>query len=80
VGGDGSVSRLGVLGSAGVLLEAVGLAALSAVAGLHALGAPLGADVVGDGLGVHGDVGGDAIVADARIVEGVRVAFVLLGS
>lgn len=54
-GEDGRVRGVGVLGSAGVLLSAVGLAAVVAAV-VGALDAPFGADVVGDGLGVLGDV------------------------
>jgi len=59
-----------------VLLEAVGLAGLNTTAGIDTLGAPFGADVVGDGLRVHGEVGGDAVITDAGVSEGVWVAVV----
>ena len=49
-----------------MLLETVGLALLDTVAVLHALLTPLGADVVWDGLRVHGEIRGDTVVADAR--------------
>jgi hypothetical protein len=60
-----------VLGSAVVF--AVGVAA----AVCNALGAVLCADVVRDCLRVLGSVGGDVVLADARVVKGLGVAVVL---
>lgn len=50
-----------------------------AVAVGHALRAPFLADVVGQGLGVFGDVGGAAVGADAGVGEGGPVAVVGFG-
>lgn len=60
-----------MLGSAVVL--AVGVTAASR----DTLGAPFGADVVRDCLGVLGGVGGDVVCADAGVVEGLGIAVVL---
>lgn len=57
---------LGASARAGVVAVAVG----------DALSAPFLADVVGQGLGVFGDVGADAVVADAAVGEGVGGAVV----
>lgn len=44
---------------------------------LYALGAPFGANVEGEGLGVLCDVGGDAVVADAGIGKCFPIALIL---
>lgn len=69
--GAGLVGALGVLGSAGVVVAARRLAAGIAVAVVDALVVLLGADEVGDCLGVFRRVGGLAVVADAAVGEGV---------
>lgn len=60
-----------------MLCAAVVLAVCVAAALGNALGAPLCANVVGDGLGVFGSVGSDVIGTDAGEVEGFGVAVVL---
>lgn len=47
-----------------------------AVAVIHALVAPLGADVVWEGLGIFGDVGADVVGTDAVVGKSVGVAVV----
>lgn len=77
--GPGQGARVlprGVQRTAGVILRASRLAGGVAVAVGDALLAPLGADVVGEGLGVFGDVGANSVVADARVGEGGGVAVV----
>lgn len=59
-----------------MILGAGGLAGGVAVAVGDALLAPFGADVVGEGLGVFGDVGANSVVADAGVGEGGGVAVV----
>lgn len=59
-----------------ILAAGVGARVLPDAAGGDAVCAPLLADVVGEGLRVHGQVGGGVVVADAGCLEGVRVAFV----
>lgn len=51
-------------------MTAAAFATVLAIAVLHTLVAPFGADVVGEGLGELGDVGGDVVFADAGICEG----------
>jgi len=76
---DGGVALGRVLGTTGVVCTtAVGAGAIAAAV-LDALGAPFSADVIGDGLGVLGDVRSDTVVADAGVYEGLRVAFVAEG-
>jgi hypothetical protein len=70
-GGEGGVGRGGMLGSAGVVSAAGAGAEVVVAAVVHAVGAPLRADVVGERLRVHRDVGGDVVVADAGVGEGV---------
>lgn len=61
-------------------LRALGGACVAAEAAvLDALGAPGLADVEGQGLRVHGDVGRDAVIADAVVRQVIRVAVVGLG-
>lgn len=57
----------GILGAAGVVLGARCLASGIIAAVAHALDAPLRTDVVGEGLGVFGDVGAEAVGADAGV-------------
>ena len=52
------------------------LAGVVVVAVVDTLGAPLCADVVGQGLGELGDVGRDVVLADARVDQRVLWAFV----
>ena len=59
-----------------MILRAGTRAGRVAVAVGDALLAPLRADVVREGLGVLGDVGGDSVVADAGVGEGGGVAVV----
>ena len=66
-GADGGIALVGLLGTARVIVTAFGSAGAVAVAVLHALRAPLGADEVGEGLRVLSDVGGDAIIAHAAV-------------
>jgi hypothetical protein len=76
-GGGGSVDALGVEGTARVVLTAVAGARIVAAAGGDALVAPLLADEVGQGERVLGDVGLEAVAADAAVREGflrVRVS------
>lgn len=70
--GGGRVALVGSLRTARVVTAArVGALILADAAGGDAVCAPLLADVVGEGLGVCREVGRDAVVADARGVEGV---------
>jgi hypothetical protein len=68
-GGCGVASRR-VLGAAGVVLGAGGLAGVDAAAAGDALLAPFDADVEGDGEAVLGHVGGEAVAAGAVVCEG----------
>lgn len=56
-----------------VLAARVGAGVLTDAAVGDAVGAPLLADVVWEGLGVLGEVGGEVVVAHARGYEGVLV-------
>lgn len=69
--GAGLVGTLGVLSSAGMVVATRRLAFWVAVASIDALVVLLGADEVGDCLGVFRGVGGFAVVADAAVGEGV---------
>lgn len=60
-------------------LPAGALAGSIAATVVDAVVSPLLADEVGKGLGVLGDVGRDAVVADAVVGQIVRVAVVRLG-
>ena len=62
-----------------MVLRAVGLALVVTVAVRLALDAPFLADVVGEGLAVLGQVGGEAVGADAGVGEGGGFAVVLVG-
>lgn len=66
-GADGGVALVGLLGTARVVGTAGGSAGAVAFAVVHALRAPLGADEVGEGLRVLGDVGRDAVIAHAVV-------------
>jgi len=79
-GCNSAVALVGVLSTTRVLSTAVGLASLVTVAVLDALVAPFSALVVWDSLGPCSKIRGDAIVADARVDECIRVAIVILGS
>ena len=70
-GGAGGGRGDGVLGTAWVVDTACGLAGgVVGSARVDALVAELSALEVGDGLGVHGGVGGLAVAAGALVVEG----------
>lgn len=75
----GRVGFDGVLGAAGVLFAAVGGAGIVGAAGGHALVAPFLADEEGEGLGVLGDVGAQAVGAFAVVGQVVRVTVVGCG-
>lgn len=79
-GGHGSrqrsVAPVGFLSTARVVLTAGTLARSIAVAVIGAVGSPLLADEEGQGLGVLGDVGRDAVITDAFIGQVVRVAVI----
>lgn len=74
----GRVGLDGILGTARVVLSAGRRAGVVAVAGGHALVAPLLADEEGQCLGVLGDVGPEAVAALAGVVKGVGVASVVV--
>jgi hypothetical protein len=58
---------------------AVGASVVSVAVG-YTLGAPLLADVEGESLRVLGNVGRDAVFANAGVSQIVRIAFIVLGS
>lgn len=65
------VRRRGVERPAGVVAAAGGRARVVLPARRHALGAPLGADEVGERQGVLGDVGPGPVAAEAAVREAV---------
>lgn len=67
------------MGTAGVVCAAVVRAVVVGAAGGDALVAPFLADEEGESLGEFGEIGGDAVGADALVGEDVRVALVGLG-
>jgi hypothetical protein len=70
-GADCGVALVGRLSTAGVISTAGVGAGVVAVAAGDTLIAPLLTDVEGEGLRVFGDVGGDAVLANARVGQGV---------
>jgi hypothetical protein len=77
-GRERSVAAVRVLSTARVILTAGALAGSVVAAVVNTVVSPLLADEVGQGLGVFGDVGGDAVVADAVVGQVIRVAVVCL--
>jgi hypothetical protein len=73
-GDGGGVGADGALGTARVVLSAGRGTGVVALAVGHALVTPFLADEEGHGLRVFGDVGGEAVAADARVREAIGVA------
>lgn len=75
-GGERSVTAVGLLGTAWVVLTAGALAGRVIAAVVNAVVSPLLADEEWQGLGVFGNVWGDAVVADTVVGQVVRIAVI----
>lgn len=75
-GGERSVTTVGLLGTAWVVLTAGALAGRVVAAVFNAVVSPLLADEEGQGLGVFGNVWGDTVIANAVVGQGVGIAVI----
>jgi hypothetical protein len=75
-GGERSVTAVGLLGTAWVILTAGALAGRVIATVFNAVVSPLLADEERQGLGVFGNVWGDAVVADAVVGQVVGITVI----